>query len=81
MATPDGERRLIGDKVRSEPFLKGIAMPEPQKESEIEGVIVAAIEKHARGDVKALAQGIIEELRAAGFEIRRTPVAKLEPRS
>jgi hypothetical protein len=34
-------------------------------------VIVAAIEKHARGDVAALARGIIEELRAAGLEIRR----------
>ena len=30
-----------------------------------------AIEKHARGDVEALARGIIEELRAAGLEIRR----------
>jgi hypothetical protein len=35
--------------------------------------MVAAIEKHARGDVAALACGIIEELRAAGLEgIRRT---------
>jgi hypothetical protein len=34
-------------------------------------VIVAAIEKHARGDVEALARGIIEELRDAGLEIRR----------
>jgi hypothetical protein len=34
--------------------------------------IVAAIEKHARGDVEALARGIIEELRVAGLEIRRT---------
>ena len=34
-------------------------------------VIVAAIEKHARGDVAALARRIIEELRAAGLEIRR----------
>jgi hypothetical protein len=38
---------------------------------ESERVIVAAIEKHARGDVEALARGIIEELRAAGLEIRR----------
>jgi hypothetical protein len=30
------------------------------------------IEKHAKGDVAALARGIIEELRAAGLEIRRT---------
>ena len=42
------------------------------EESEIERVIVAAIEKHARGDVAALARGIIEELRAAGLEIRGT---------
>jgi hypothetical protein len=41
------------------------------EESEIERVIVAAIEKHARGDVEALARGIIVELRAAGLEIRR----------
>ena len=34
--------------------------------------LVAAIEKHARGNVEALARGIIEELRAAGLEIRRT---------
>jgi hypothetical protein len=39
---------------------------------ESERVIVAAIEKHARGDVEALARGIIDELRAAGLEIRRT---------
>jgi hypothetical protein len=32
----------------------------------------SAIEKHARGGVAALARGIIEELRAAGLEIRRT---------
>jgi hypothetical protein len=42
------------------------------EESEIESVIVAAIEKHARSDVEALALGIIEELPAAGLEIRRT---------
>jgi hypothetical protein len=34
-----------------------------RRESEIERVIVAAIEKHAKGDVKPLARGIIEELR------------------
>ena len=39
-------------------------------QEESERVIVAAIEKHARGDVEALACGIIEELRAAGLEIR-----------
>src|SRR3981189_2162718 len=38
---------------------------------EMERVIVAAIGKHARGDVEALARGIIEELRAAGLEIQR----------
>ena len=40
-------------------------------QKEMERVIVAAIEKHARGDVEALARGIIEELRAAGLAIRR----------
>jgi hypothetical protein len=44
---------------------------DPREESEIERIIVAAIEKHARGDVEALARGIIEELRAAGLEICR----------
>jgi hypothetical protein len=45
---------------------------DPREESEIERIIVAAIEKHAIGDVEALARGIIEELRDAGLEIRRT---------
>jgi hypothetical protein len=45
-------------------------LADPRAESE--RVIVAAIEKHARGDVAALARGIIEELRAAGLEIRRS---------
>ena len=44
-------------------------MADPRDESEIERVIVAAIEKHA--NVEALARGIIGELRAAGLEIRR----------
>src|SRR3981189_2924939 len=47
-----------------------LRVADPQEESE--RVIVAAIEKHARGDVAALARRIIEELRAAGLEIRRT---------
>jgi hypothetical protein len=38
---------------------------DPREESEIERIIVAAIEKHARGDVDAPARGIIEELRGA----------------
>ena len=46
-------------------------MTDPREESEIERIIVAAIEKHARGDVDALARGIIEELRGAGLEIQR----------
>jgi hypothetical protein len=49
-----------------------LGVADPREESEIERIIVAAIEKHARGDVAALARGIIEELRAAGLEIRRT---------
>ena len=49
-------------------------MADPGEESEIERIIVAAIEKHVRGDVAALARGIIEELRAAGLEIRRIDV-------
>ena len=46
-------------------------MADPQEKSEIERIIVAAIEKHARSDVEALARGIIEELPAAGLKIRR----------
>ena len=34
---------------------------------ESERVVVAAIEKHARGGVEALARGITEELRSAGL--------------
>ena len=49
---------------------ENLRVADPQEESE--RVIVAAIEKHARGDLEALARGIIEELRAAGLEIRRT---------
>jgi len=37
-----------------------LGVADPQEECEIERVIVAAIEKHARGDVEALACGIIE---------------------
>jgi hypothetical protein len=48
---------------------ENLGVAELQEESE--RVIVAAIEKHARGDVEALARGIIAELRAAGLEIRR----------
>ena len=50
---------------------ENLGVADPREESEIERIIVAAIEKHARGDVEALARGIIEELRAAGLEIRR----------
>jgi len=48
-------------------------MPTLREKIEIKRVIVAAIEKHARGDVEALARGIIEELDLAGYEIRRSP--------
>ena len=41
---------------------ENLGVAELQEESE--RIIVAAIEKHARGDVEALARGIIEELRA-----------------
>jgi hypothetical protein len=44
-------------------------------ELEIFAVVVAAIEKHARGDVERLARGIIEELRQTGWEIRRSTQA------
>ena len=46
-------------------------------ELEILRILIAAIEKHARGDVAALARGIIEELRAAGMEIRRTDMTPI----
>ena len=45
-------------------------MPKLRDELEIVRVVVAAIEKHARGDVEALARGIIDELRRVGLEIR-----------
>jgi hypothetical protein len=45
-------------------------MADRQDGSEIMAVIIAAIEKHARGDVERLARGIMVELFRAGFEIR-----------
>jgi hypothetical protein len=45
-------------------------MADLEDESEIHLIIVAAIEKHARGDVETLARGIIAELRRAGLVIR-----------
>jgi len=45
-------------------------MAEPREQSEIERVIVAAIEKHSRGDVIASARGMMLELYRADFEIR-----------
>jgi hypothetical protein len=46
-------------------------MADPQDESErIHLIIVAAIEKHARGDVENLARGIVAELCRAGLVIR-----------
>jgi len=46
-------------------------MAEPRDELEIERVIVAAIYRHARGNVIYLARAIVADLREAGFEIRR----------
>jgi hypothetical protein len=46
--------------------------PISERSPEIESVIVAAVENHARREVPALARGIIEELRAGGLEIRPT---------
>ena len=45
-------------------------MPERREESEVERIIVAAIEEHARGDVVRPARGIVLELYRAGLEIR-----------
>jgi len=39
--------------------------------------VIAAIKKHERRDVAALARGIIEELRAAGMEIRHTDMTSI----
>jgi hypothetical protein len=36
-----------------------------------ERIIAAAIERHARGDISALAHAIVNELWEAGFEIRQ----------
>ena len=46
-------------------------MPSIRDELEIIRLVVAGIEKHARGDVAKLATGIIAELRQAGFETVR----------
>lgn len=47
-----------------------------QEKVEIARIIVAAIEKHARGGVEALARGIIAELHKAGYEILPTKTAQ-----
>ena len=46
-------------------------MPEPLHEPE--RIIAAAIERHARGDLAALARAILNELWEAGFELRLRP--------
>jgi hypothetical protein len=38
-----------------------------------ERVIAAAVERHARGDVEALAHAILSELWEAGYEVRLRP--------
>ena len=48
------------------------SQPTQQRSPRSSASLSRAIEKHARGDVAALARGIIEELRAAGLEIRGT---------
>ena len=67
--TPDDERLLIGGKIQSEPFLNSIAMPEPQEESEIEGVIVAAIEAFCAWDGKSPAPTVSFEARYKSRQI------------
>ena len=56
-------------------------MPPLRDELEIIRLLVAAVEKHARGDVAKLAAGILAELRKAGFEIVRDPKADRGPDS
>ena len=46
-------------------------MPEPLDDPE--RIIAAAIERHSRGDVPALAATIVNELWQAGCEIRQRP--------
>jgi hypothetical protein len=48
-----------------------MAMPEALDEPE--RIIATAIERHARGDVLALAHAILNELWEAGFELRLRP--------
>ena len=48
-------------------------MPQLRDELEIIRLLVAAIEKHAQGEVAKLAAGILAELRNADFEIVRQP--------
>jgi len=55
-------------------------MPPFREKIEVERLIAAAIEKHARGDVEALARGIIVELDRAGFEIVRRSEAGACPK-
>lgn len=45
----------------------GAALPSPAR------IILAAIERHARGDPEALARAILAELDKAGLEIRPKP--------
>jgi hypothetical protein len=47
-------------------------MVEPNQESEVERVIIAAIHRHSRGNVIYLARAIVTDLREAGFEVRRS---------
>jgi len=55
---------------------ENVAMAEPAEESEIKDLIAAAIYRHAPGNVEELAQAILTELGAAGFEIRRQESAR-----
>jgi hypothetical protein len=71
-------RIALSPSVRSGSAMAGnVGMAEPKEESEVERVIVKAIERHARGNAEALARLLVAELRRAGFEIRRASGAMM----
>ena len=57
---------------------ENVAIAEPAEESEIKDLIAAAIYRRAPGNVEEMAQAILTELNAAGFQIHRSTT--IDPR-